>query len=89
VLLDDLYCEPNECLERQNNDSDDTVYYTVLEPTTAQEKDTYTKISHTTAEHTDVCSNVESSLYVDMSMYQTIDSAESSQKNSGHDDVTE
>ena len=89
VLLDDLYCEPTECLERQNNDSDVADDYTLLGPTMAQENDTYTKLSQTTAENRGVRSKAESALYVDMSMGQTRDSAESSQKNSGYDDVIE
>ena len=89
VLLDDLYCEPTECLERQNNDSDVVDDYTLLGPTMEQENDTYTKLSQTAPDNRDVRSKVESALYVDMSMGQTKDNAEGSPKNSGHDDVTE
>ena len=89
VSLEDLYCKPTECLERQNNDKNSPDYFTALGPTMAQENDTYTEISQTSAENRDVRSKVESAQYVDMGMYQTKDSAEGSQKNSGQDDMTE
>ena len=68
VLLDDLYCEPIECLERQNNAIDEADYYTILGPT-GQENDTYTKISQTAPGNTDERSKVESALYIDIYEY--------------------